>query len=193
LLAALLGMLALFLAGYIAIAEIRKFQHRVQREKFIGEIRNFAPVFEAHRTATGTWPAGTHSESRVPPGMENALAKTSWIAGPPFGGAYDWIPPQLPPPASPASPRLPDPNAPAIEETAAAFVPPPKREPGNTAKAPLRPGMIAVTAFSPGPPLTLSEDDLRYIDRKLDDGNLATGRFRTGFNRWPIYLIGPRP
>ena len=51
-------------------------------------------------------------------------------------------------------------------------------------------GAIALTAFSPSFPLTLSRRDLLDIDVRIDDGNLATGRFRTGFNGWPVYLVG---
>ena len=61
---------------------------------------------------------------------------------------------------------------------------------GWTAPAPGRPGRITLTAFAPNLPLTLSPADLRYIDARLDDGNLAGGRFRTGFNGWPVYLVG---
>ena len=50
-------------------------------------------------------------------------------------------------------------------------------------------GAIVLTAFSPSFPLTLSRSDLLCIDAKIDDGNLATGRFRTGFNGWPVYLV----
>jgi type II secretory pathway pseudopilin PulG len=50
-------------------------------------------------------------------------------------------------------------------------------------------GAIAVTAFTPDSPLTLSAADLLYLDRKFDDGNLATGNFRTGFNGWPVYIV----
>jgi hypothetical protein len=50
-----------------------------------------------------------------------------------------------------------------------------------------RRGAIAVTAFSPAFPLKLSRADLLRIDRELDDGRLETGRFRTGFNGWPVY------
>jgi len=37
--------------------------------------------------------------------------------------------------------------------------------------------------------LQLTPDDLIAIDRELDDGNLATGNFRTGFNGWPVMLV----
>ena len=50
-------------------------------------------------------------------------------------------------------------------------------------------GAIGLTAFPPNLPLTLSRADLLYLDRLMDDGNLATGRVRTGFNGWPIYLL----
>ena len=60
---------------------------------------------------------------------------------------------------------------------------------GNAAGKPDETGAIALTAFFPALPLALSPADLRYIDAELDDGNLASGRFRTGFNGWPLYLV----
>jgi hypothetical protein len=50
-------------------------------------------------------------------------------------------------------------------------------------------GAVTLTAFSPDFPLTLDRSDLLYIDSQIDDGNLSTGRFRTGFNGWPVYLV----
>lgn len=56
-----------------------------------------------------------------------------------------------------------------------------------------RPGMITLTAFAPGFPLELTRSDLLTLDRQLDDGDLATGRFRTGFNGWPVWLVADQP
>lgn len=56
-----------------------------------------------------------------------------------------------------------------------------------------RPGMITLTAFAPGFPLELTRADLLTLDRKIDDGDLATGRFRTGFNGWPVWLVADQP
>lgn len=56
-----------------------------------------------------------------------------------------------------------------------------------------RPGTITLTAFVPHPPLRLTPADLLAVDRAIDDGNLQAGRFRTGFNGWPVYLVGERP
>jgi hypothetical protein len=56
-----------------------------------------------------------------------------------------------------------------------------------------RPGMITITAFTPAAPLDITRGDLLAIDRAIDDGDLATGRFRTGFNGWPVYLVGEKP
>lgn len=50
-------------------------------------------------------------------------------------------------------------------------------------------GAVTLTAFSPSFPLSLHQADLLYIDGQIDDGNLATGRFRTGFNGWPVFLV----
>jgi len=66
---------------------------------------------------------------------------------------------------------------------------PPSAGPGSAQSGS---GAIVLTAFSPRFPLALSRHDLLYIDAKIDDGNLATGRFRTGFNGWPVYLVGER-
>lgn len=54
-------------------------------------------------------------------------------------------------------------------------------------------GAVVLTAYAPAFPLKLTRADLVAIDRRFDDGNLATGRFRTGFNGWPVYLVGENP
>lgn len=157
-----LALLAVLLAAYIAITEVRKFQRRAQRDRFATEVRELAAVFEKHHAQKGSWPAATHAEARVPKGMEAALANTRWQDGPPFGGNYDWIPP-----------------AAAATEG--------KEE--GAEKKPASGGWIAVTAFVPTPALPLTRADLLAIDRQIDDGNLTTGRFRTGFNGWPVYQV----
>ncbi|MCX6953394.1 MAG: hypothetical protein NTV51_14680 [Verrucomicrobia bacterium] len=50
-------------------------------------------------------------------------------------------------------------------------------------------GTLALTAFPPSPPLALTQEDLLEIDRRIDDGNLTTGKFRTGFNGWPVLTV----
>jgi type II secretory pathway pseudopilin PulG len=157
-------LVAVAMAGYIAASEVRKSGHRAQRDQFIAELRTLAAAFENHREQKGAWPPATNPDIRTPLGMELALAGTRWLAGPPFGGNYEWMPP-----AQMAADRK------------------------DAAKGAAPGGYIAVTAFSPSPPLALTPEDLRYIDAKLDDGNLATGRFRTGFNGWPLYLVEPAP
>lgn len=54
-------------------------------------------------------------------------------------------------------------------------------------------GAVVLTAFAPAFPLELTRADLLAIDRQMDDGDLATGRLRTGFNGWPVYLVGDNP
>lgn len=56
-----------------------------------------------------------------------------------------------------------------------------------------RPGMITLTAFAPGFPLKLTRADLLALDRQIDDGALAAGRFRAGFNGWPVWLVREQP
>ena len=57
----------------------------------------------------------------------------------------------------------------------------------------VRGGLITLTAFPPSTPLTLSAEDLLFIDRQIDDGNLTTGNFRTGFNGWPVLSVQVLP
>lgn len=54
-------------------------------------------------------------------------------------------------------------------------------------------GAVGLTAFAPSFPLKITRADLLEIDRRIDDGNLQTGRFRLGFNGWPVYLVGAPP
>lgn len=179
----LLAMSALALAAHITISEVKKHQALAQRDQFVTDIREIQAVFEAYHAQKGFWPPPTNPDIRTPLGMETALAATRWLAGPPFGGTYEW---QLPPrPVAPPAPKL---SAEELADKPAVTVvappPPPAADPT---------GIIAITAFSPQPPLALTSKDLLYIDSKLDDGNLATGRFRTGFNGWPIYRVAPKP
>lgn len=184
LLDAALGILLLGLAIYVAAAEVARLQHRRQRDQFVTDLRALAGIFENYRTQKGEWPAATNPDLRLPPGMESALAGTPWVAGPPFGGTYDWLPP-----ARPAPPAV-DPNAPAVDKVAVVVPSTAANEPAReVAPKPAAPGVIGITAFSPSPALSLTAEDLRYIDARLDDGNLATGRFRVGFNGWPVYQI----
>lgn len=175
----LLAMIALALAAYIAVSELGKFRARAQRDQFVTDLREIAAAFEAYRAQKNTWPPATNPDIRTPLGMESALAATRWLAGPPFGGDYEW---QIQVPPRPPAPTDEDlANKPALDAAAIA-----------AANANVT-GLIAITAFSPKAPLALTSKDLLYLDGKLDDGNLATGRFRTGFNGWPVYQVGPSP
>jgi hypothetical protein len=48
---------------------------------------------------------------------------------------------------------------------------------------------VGITAFSPHFPLQVTRAELLMVDRLIDDGNLDTGSFRTGFNGWPVYQL----
>ena len=50
-------------------------------------------------------------------------------------------------------------------------------------------GDLVLTAFAPSFPLEFTRADLLEIDRRIDNGDLATGRFRTGFNGWPFFFV----
>jgi len=180
-----LGLLVFVLAVYVTASEISRMQHRRQRVQFVTEVRSLAAIFENYRTQKGEWPAATNADLRIPPGMEAALANSRWLPGPPFGGTYDW----MLPPGPLVVPK--DPPPPAADKEATPAGPIATSEPPKESAPNPMPGFIGLTAFSPEPPLALSIEDLRSIDAQLDDGNLATGRFRTGFNGWPVYQVNP--
>jgi hypothetical protein len=50
-------------------------------------------------------------------------------------------------------------------------------------------GTLSITAFMPDQPLSLTLQEMRRIDELIDDGNLATGNFRSGFNGWPAFTV----
>jgi hypothetical protein len=68
---------------------------------------------------------------------------------------------------------------------------------GGPAKTPepggMMSGRIGIAAFPPAPPISLSGADLLEIDQRIDDGNLAAGDFRIGFNGWPILTVRAKP
>lgn len=64
------------------------------------------------------------------------------------------------------------------------------REPGASATLA---GAIEVTAFGPGMALKLTPADLLAIDRRIDDGDLTKGNFRSGFNGWPVLRVHGSP
>lgn len=198
-----LVLVCLGLGVCLAAMEVGKFRDRARRERFATELTQLAAIFEKHRKAKGSWPDSTSPESRVPRGMEAALAGTPWMAGPPIGGRYEWIcirKPAPPPPApAPATPPVEATTPPSSTEAppdgtspAPPVAPAPEAKPApKPAREPV--AMIAVTAFAPDSPLRLTAQQLLEIDRRIDDGNLATGRFRTGFNGWPVYRLQPDP
>jgi type II secretory pathway pseudopilin PulG len=71
------------------------------------------------------------------------------------------------------------------------WVPPAKAAADASEPKAAAPGLLCVTAFSPDRPLALTRAGLREIDQKIDDGNLGTGRFQSGFNGWPVWQVSP--
>jgi len=155
-----LALLCLGLAVYIAVSEIHRFRHRAQRDVLAKDLQDFAAAFENYRKQQGDWPPATNGEKVIPRGMEASLASSRWLAGSPFGGNFEWIPPA-------------------------------RAGAGSEASGPMRAqaALIALSAYSPHRPLDLSPADLQYIDARIDDGDLKTGHFRTGFNGWPVYHV----
>lgn len=161
------GVLGLVIAGLLvvlAVTALQRNRHRAALDNLANDLRGFATAFQDYRRKQPVWPPAAVGESPVPRGMEAALKDTTWTQVTPVGGRYDWAPPV----AGEASGESPAPNWDGR-------------------------GAILITAFSPSFPLELSAADLAYLDAKIDDGNLATGRFRTGFNGWPVLLVGEQP
>lgn len=42
---------------------------------------------------------------------------------------------------------------------------------------------------TPGHPVSEDKDQLVDIDRRIDDGNLATGKFRLGYRNLPVFVL----
>lgn len=191
---AALALLILGLLVWLGVEIVKSIGQRRRSDAFITDLRAFAEVFDRHVGHSKSVPSPAGSPVALPPALEAALKETNWHRGSPFGGNYEWIPPPVPPPA-PAT--LPSPAAAVLTPltTGAATVPPvadPDRPtPQDPQPARLRSaGRIAVTAFAPSFPLTATRVDLLHVDTAIDDGNLSTGRFRTGFNGWPVYTLG---
>ncbi|MBM3852405.1 MAG: hypothetical protein FJ399_04530 [Verrucomicrobia bacterium] len=188
-----LAVLCLGLASYVVVAEIGKIRDRARRERLMVELKEFATIFENYHNTNRSWPDSTNGEVRVPRGMESVLASTSWSRGSPFGGNYEWLyskPPAPPPPPTP----VPPPGGVPADAAPETLLAPPAPDPSPQVVKPPPPPpdstpMIVVTAYAPELPLRITAEHLRYIDQKLDDGNLATGRFRVGFNGWPVFRI----
>lgn len=160
------ALLALAIAALMVALVITMLQRSRQRaavDQLAEDLRVFSTAFQNYHQAQPSWPPSTNGENAIPRGMEAALKETRWLKGTTVGGNYGWVAPDTA-------------NASGEGEGA---------KWGGS-------GAIVVTAFTPSFPLELSAADLAYLDAKLDDGNLKTGRFRTGFNGWPVLLVGDK-
>ena len=159
----LMGMLIVALVLILTVTVIQRNRQRAAVDRLGGELQELAAVFQDFRQRQSAWPPSTDGEDSIPRGMETDLKDSAWTRETPVGGRYRWVPPR-----GPES---------GLDE----------QQRGWDAL-----GAIGVTAFSPNFPLEISATDLRYLDAKIDDGNLASGRFRTGFNGWPVMLVGEK-
>jgi type II secretory pathway pseudopilin PulG len=130
------------------------------REKLIADFLAAEDAFLTYLQANGSAPADT-PPGQVPPGMETYLRKFDRTAPSSLGGSFRWTH-RTPPPADSAA---------------------------NKSPASVAGGTISLTAFQSAPPLRLSTADLIEIDRRIDDGDLTTGKFRAGFNGWPVLTV----
>lgn len=155
-----LGVLSLALAAALAITSSARRQQAARCVQLSEEITAFAKNFAQVTSDRQTRPPSSLGDNSIPAGMESVLRDTRWTAETPVGGHYRW------------NEIYPEPKD---KE---------KSIPANSVV-----GSIMVTAFSPDTPLALTPDDLHRIDVIIDDGNLATGDFRAGFNGWPMLYV----
>ena len=154
------ALLLVLLSLGFALSVVEQMQRRRNCVNYIEDLRVIAAAFEHEHQQRNAWPPSSSAEIELPPDLAKALAGTNWLKGSPFGGNYTWV--------------APDPTSASTGD--------PGRGWGGR-------GAVALTAFSPDAPLSLRRSDLLFIDRKIDDGNPAAGRFRTGFNGWPVFLV----
>ena len=155
-----LGLLVIALAAALVLTLAGRLRQRRNCDGCLRELGALAAVFSDYHRQHHAWPPSSGPDAALPPDLAAALKDTAWFTGSPFGGNYGWV--------------APDP-------TGAAGNGPVPRWGGR--------GAVTLTAFAPSFPLSLDQTDLLYIDSQIDDGNLATGRFRAGFNGWPVYLV----
>ena len=159
-----LAALVLLLAAGLALTGMDRLRQRRNCDNYVRDLRVMAAAFDGYFRQHHTWPPSSSAETALPPDLAKALAATPWFTGSPFGGSYAWVAP----------------------ETAGIA----DHGPGRAWDGR---GAVTLTAFLPQVPLALTHADLLRIDRLLDDANLATGRFRTGFNGWPVYFLEAAP
>lgn len=154
------ALLIMVLGASLVLLLAGRSQQRRNCDNYIQDLRVFSAAFADYHQQHNTWPPASFANAALPAEISQTLKDTNWLKGSPVGGNYGWVAPD---PASTADHG-------------------PGRGWGGR-------GAVTLTAFAPGFPLGLNQSDLLYIDGQIDDGNLATGRFRTGFNGWPVYLV----
>jgi len=155
-----LAALVLLLAAGLALTGLDRMRQRRNCDNYVRDLRVMAAAFDGYFQQHHSWPPSSSAEVALPSDLAKSLAATPWFAGSPFGGSYAWVAPE---PAGTADQG-------------------PKRAWAGR-------GAVTLTAFLPHVPLALTHAELLRIDRQIDDANLATGRFRTGFNGWPVYFL----
>jgi hypothetical protein len=136
-----LFLLIVVVGVWLGILLLSRSQQRRRCDRFIGDLRAFSAAFQTYARKAGTGLPASPGESALPPGLEQLLQDTNWHQGSPFGGNYEYLAPF---PAGPSADGA-----------------------GRDGRGS---GAIALTAFAPSFPLTLSRRDLRYVDGRIDDG-----------------------
>jgi len=157
----MIAVLIVSMLLFMAVPTYQRIQRKARATTVANDLRVFGAAFQAYAHERGTWPAEA-LPGVVPTGFTSQDIQTeTWAKATPMGGKFDWEYNQTHPRGT---------------------YPPPGGGKWHAA--------VAITGTTDAP-LILDADLMVEIDEILDDGNLVTGNFQTGFGDCPILIIEP--
>ncbi len=160
----LLSLVIVACVVILSVREVHSVRERSRCEALVRELTAFEQAFQLYADQKrGVAPASA-LPGQIPAGMDRLLGEGGWRQASPFGGHYRWI-------------------SPCPE----AWLP----KGGGQGGMPL--GAIALTAFAPDAPLSMDQGHFAEIQEQFELSSRPKGKFRSGFNGWPILLVYPRP
>ena len=161
---ALLSLVILACSIILIVKGVQGSRERSRRQTFVQDLTQFEQAFQLYHKEFKKPPAASSLPGEMPLGMERFLRETHWSQGSPFGGRYVWISP---------CPEVWLPKA------------------GADARVPL--GAVSLTAFAPDAPLSLEPAMAEDLREEFDFSSRPRGKFTSGFNGWPLFIVYPRP
>ena len=157
----MIAVLIISMLFAMAVPTYQRIQRKARAASVVNDFRVFGAAFQAYAHEKGSWPAEA-TAGVVPTGINDQDIQTSvWSQRTPMGGKVDWEYNQVHPGGT---------------------YPPPAGGKWHAA--------LAITGTSDAP-LIVDADLMEEIDLALDDGDLTTGNFRTGFGDCPIFILEP--